>query len=151
MPETAFPKESLWIPFLQDIIGNPDEETLLIGHSIGSVAILRYLETLQDHEAIGAVILVAGFSDTLGLSEIANFFEKPLNFAKMKEHCKKFFTIFSENDPFVPVHHAQIFEKELGATTEVLSGRGHFSGPIDKEESCVMIPELLPLVDTLDL
>ncbi|MDP3940915.1 MAG: alpha/beta hydrolase, partial [bacterium] len=47
MPHTQFPQLHEWIPFLHQVVGRPDTETFLIGHSLGSVAILRYLESLQ--------------------------------------------------------------------------------------------------------
>ncbi len=39
------------------LIGNPDNETYLVGHSLGSPTILRYLESLQDDQMIGGGLL----------------------------------------------------------------------------------------------
>ncbi len=43
MPDTDHPKESEWVPHLANIIDTPDEHTVLVGHSLGGITILRYL------------------------------------------------------------------------------------------------------------
>jgi len=54
MPEADAPELSTWLPELQEVIGGPDEELFLIGHSIGSVTLLRYLESLPAGKRSGA-------------------------------------------------------------------------------------------------
>ena len=44
MPEAEAPKIDKWVPFLENLVKNPDEDTYLVGHSIGVQTILRYLE-----------------------------------------------------------------------------------------------------------
>ena len=73
MPETDLPEMSKWIPKLQEIIGVPDGELYLIGHSIGCAAILRYLEILGEKQKVGGVVLVAGFTENVGYEEIQSF------------------------------------------------------------------------------
>lgn len=41
MPDTATPTMEKWVPFLTQIVGNPDEQTYFIGHSLGCITILR--------------------------------------------------------------------------------------------------------------
>lgn len=43
MPNTANPKIDEWVSFLDQQIDNLDENTYLVGHSIGCQTILRYL------------------------------------------------------------------------------------------------------------
>src|SRR3989344_6792515 len=83
MPETDAPKLSLWLPKLQEVAPNPNEDLYLIGHSAGVITILKYLENLADSEKIGGVVFVAGFTDDLGYSELKNFFEEPIDFEKI--------------------------------------------------------------------
>ena len=75
MPETELPKQALWVPKMQELIGEPDEDLILVGHSIGCISILRYLETLKEGQKIGGAVLVEGFTDDLGFEEIKNYFE----------------------------------------------------------------------------
>ena len=73
MPETNFPKFPDWIQKLKETVGTPTEDIYLIGHSLGCITILKYLESLNLGEKVGGVILVAGFTDNLNIKEISNF------------------------------------------------------------------------------
>jgi len=59
MPDTENPKIETWVKYLEDNIQNPDEETILIGHSIGCQTILRYLEKFPENVKVGKAILIA--------------------------------------------------------------------------------------------
>lgn len=84
MPETDFPKFEKWLIKLREVVEEPNENVYLIGHSLGCITILRYLESLKENEKIGGAILVAGFTDNLGYEEIKSFFETPIDFEKNK-------------------------------------------------------------------
>lgn len=142
MPETNLPKLSLWLPKLKEVVGEPDEDLYLIGHSSGCITIMRYLEQLSSDLMIGGVVLVAGFTDDLGYKELSNFFETPINFEKIKQHCKNFVAINSDNDPYVDVKYGKEFEEKLGAKLIIKHNMGHFSGPVDNEESCTNLPDV---------
>lgn len=142
MPDSESPKLSTWLPYLQQTIGQPDDELILIGHSIGAVTIMRYLETLQNGQ-VGKVIFVAGFTDQLGFSELENFFENRLDFAKIKPKSKNgFVAIQSDNDPFVSAQYGERLKDELGAKLLIKHKAGHMSGAVDGEESCTELVEV---------
>jgi uncharacterized protein len=144
MPDPDPPKLMTWLPHLQQIAGEPNEELLLIGHSIGTVTIMRYLETLSDEQQVGKVILVAGFTDQLGFRELENFFETRLNFSKIKSKSKNgFVAIQSDNDPFVSEQYGERFREELGAKLIVKHNANHMSGAVDEEEACTELPEVV--------
>src|SRR3989338_7383135 len=69
MPNTNHPVMSEWIGHLKNVVSEPDENTYLVGHSLGVIAILRYLESLDGEKKIGGVILVAGFPELIGHEE----------------------------------------------------------------------------------
>jgi predicted alpha/beta hydrolase family esterase len=64
LPEADNPEINAWIETLDRMC--PDEDSVLIGHSRGGVAILRWLEQQADDVRIKKVILVATNS---GLTE----------------------------------------------------------------------------------
>lgn len=142
MPETENPKLSGWLAKLKEVIGSPDEGLYLVGHSVGVITILRYLDTLKDDQKIGGAVFVAGFSDDLGYKELSNFFETPINFEKIKEKAKKFVAIHSDNDPYVDLKYGEIFKEKLGAEVIIKNNMGHFSGEVDNEESCTYLPDV---------
>ena len=139
-PETEIPKLKAWLPKLREVVGKPNKETFLVGHSVGCITILRYLESLSQNQKVGGVVLVAGFTDDLGFEELNNFFTTPVDFEKIKKHCPKFIAIQSDNDPFVPLKHGDIFKNKLGAKVITKHNAGHFSGGKD---NCVELPEVV--------
>ncbi|MBI2086677.1 MAG: alpha/beta hydrolase [Candidatus Zambryskibacteria bacterium] len=136
MPNPLRPEIETWVSFLNNLIGTPDENTYLFGHSIGVQTILRYLENLPDNVKIGGAVFLAGWVnltneayDDAEDAEIAkSWLETPINWAKIKYHTKKFIAIFSDNDSLVPLSDAEIFKEKLGAKIIVENNKGHFSG-----------------------
>lgn len=143
MPDPDPPVLASWLPHFQHIISTPDEELLLIGHSIGTVTIMRYLESLEGGQ-IDKAILVAGFTDQLGFRELENFFETRLDFTQIKPKAKNgFVAIQSDNDQFVSAQYGERLKDELGAKLIIKHNAGHMSGAVDGEESCTELPEVL--------
>lgn len=128
MPSPAYPKQHEWVEHMQQEIGVPDEETYLVGHSLGSVAILRYLEALGVSERIGGAILVAGFTDDLGIEALSNFFLTPLHWEKIQRAAETFVSIQSDNDPYNLQIYNEEFKKYLNAEIFVEHDKKHFSG-----------------------
>lgn len=142
-PETELPKLAAWLPKLQEIAGEPNQDTYLIGHSIGCATIMRYLESLPEGQKIGGVVFVAGFTENVGFDEIANFFQTPLDLQKVKTKANKFIAIHSDDDPYVDLKYGDIFKEKLGAELIVKHNMKHFSGEVDNEESCIELPEVV--------
>lgn len=139
-PETNHPQLNQWLPKLKEIVGKPNENIFLVGHSIGAVTILRYLESMQEQEKIGGVVLVAGFTDDLGYVELSNFFNKPLDFEKIKKHTKKIVAIHSDNDPYVSLKYGDIFRDIAGAELIIKHDMKHFS------RDCIELPDVVEAI-----
>lgn len=151
MPHTDEPQLSEWLPELQKFINTPDEELLLIGHSLGTVTIMRYLEALPDNQQIGKAIFVAGFTDQLGFKELENFFETRLDYMRIKpKSVQGLVAIQSDNDPFVSEQYGNRLKDELGAELIIKHNAGHMSGAVDGEEACTELPELLDVLEGHD-
>ncbi len=142
MPNTNYPKQSEWIKYLSEITGTPDSQTILVGHSLGGITILRYLEQLEDAQKIGAAVLVAGFTDDLHIPEISDFFNEKIQWGKIKKHCDNFYAINSDNDRYVSLSYGAIFKEKLGAQLIQMHNMHHFSG----SEGITKIPLLLELI-----
>lgn len=144
MPNSQFPISEEWLAEMQTLISNPDENTFLIGHSLGGIAILHFLESLNGNQKIGGVILVAGFSETLGtIPEIENFFNIPVNYEKIKSHCDNFVAINSDNDPAVPMSRGEILRDKLNAKFIVMHNAGHINRKTGYFKLPVAVEELL--------
>lgn len=143
MPETTTPTFSEWFKKIKEIADNITGEIYLVGHSLGCITILRYLEQLPDNKKVDGVVMVAGFTDYLGYNELESFFQTPINFKEIKQHCNKFIAINSDNDPYVSLSQSEIFKKELDAKVIVKHQMGHFSGKIEDEKSCLKLPAVV--------
>lgn len=147
MPDTHLPKLSSWLPKLSKVAGIPSEDLFLVGHSLGCITILRYLESLKKDEIVGGVILVAGFTDDLSHvdtieDELKNFFETPIQWHKIKTKAKNFVAIHSDNDPNVSLKYGDIFKQNLNAKIIVKHKMGHFSGVPGKPNSVISLPDV---------
>lgn len=148
MPEAATPKIELWVPKLAEVIGEPDEELVLIGHSIGVQTILRYLVSID--KKIGGLVAVAGFFSlipgSIGSADDEAVAEPwlttPIDTDKAKANAGKVTALFSDNDRFVPLENAEFFKDRLGAETIVLHDRGHMGG----SDGVTELPEILDKV-----
>ena len=131
MPNTLHPRLNTWFPYLKKIVKKIDINTFFVGHSLGCITILRYLESLKGNEKAGGAVLVAGFGHDLEYrdyrKEISSFFAIPLDWLNIKKHCKQFIAIHSKDDKWVPLRHNDIFKKELNAESVVVDGMGHFN------------------------
>ena len=149
-PDTEHPKQNAWVSVLAKEIGQPDENLFLVGHSVGCITIMRYLETLREGQRVGGVVLVAGFTEDLGYDEIKNFFETPIDFVSIKSKSKNgFAAIHSDNDPHVDLKHADVFKEKLGAEIIIKHKMGHFSGAIEGEKPCLELPDVVESVEGL--
>ena len=140
MPNPDYPELSQWIKKITEVVSKPDNDTYLIGHSLGCIAILRYLEGLKTGK-IGGSILVAGFTDDLDVKELSDFFINPINWEKINSHCSKFVAVASDNDPYVSLKYSDILNEKLNAKVLIQHGMGHFN----MKELHVVLNEVLKM------
>lgn len=149
-PNTEKPKLNEWLLMLQNLVGQPDEDLYLIGHSLGCITIMRYLESLPEDKKIGGVVFVAGFTENVGYEEIKTFFETPVDLEKIKDSVKNgFVAIHSDDDPYVDLKYADTFKKKLGAEIIIKHNAKHFSGAIEGEESCIELSDVIQSIERL--
>lgn len=129
MPHTDNPQLHEWVSELNKaILLNESDDIYLIGHSLGCITILKYLETLNSDQKIKACVFVAGF--TRPFSQYTgghdSFFDKEPKWNEIKKHCDNFIAIHSKDDSNVSYEELDLFEAKLNATTILLNNKGHF-------------------------
>ena len=138
----AQPKMKNWITTIKNVVDIPDEQTYLVGHSLGVIAILRYLETLQEGHGVGGVVSVGGrVIRRPHRKATASFFKTPVPWSKIKRRSKRFVGVYSSNDTVVPIINGRIFKKKLHAKL-ILENKGHFT----REEKIFSLPSLLAVL-----
>jgi len=126
-PNTNNPKLVEWLNETRAIIPEFNSEWVLVAHSLGCPTILRLLETFNDSEKVGTVILVAAFAKDLGIPEIANFVDSEFDWEKIKKSADKFIVINSDDDPFIDLSEGERLAKLLDAELIVEHGGGHIN------------------------
>ena len=56
MPDPYVARESIWLPFMHDVL-LCDEKTIIVGHSSGAAAAMRYSEQYR----VAGIVLVAAY------------------------------------------------------------------------------------------
>ena len=129
MPTPDTPCPMAWYDYLQSAIGTADENTYLIGHSLGCAAVLRYLAGMHEGRTIGGCILVAGFNAKLPtLPALDGFMATPANLKNVINAAPKRVVIHSDNDAIVPPQFTADLAAQLGITADIIPGGGHFCG-----------------------
>ena len=142
MPDTDNPTLKSWLGHLQQVVGKCDENTYLVGHSLGTITILRFLEDLPKDQKAGGIVLVGGFSESLDFKPLETFTEKPLDYEKVKKSTGKIVAINSTDDQSVPFRFGEIIRDKLDAELIVLNGAGH----INAESGYFKLPEALDAI-----
>ena len=136
MPDSDLARKEYWLPFIEEQLGG-DEDSILIGHSSGTVAALRFAEI---HKLQG-IILVSSCHTDLGdeHEKASHYFNEPWLWDKIKQNVKWIIQFHSLNDPHVPIDEARYIAKKLDTEYHEHPNQGHFSSDIGKNE----FPELL--------
>lgn len=152
MPQPDHPVIEEWIPFIESLVGQPDEATWLIGHSLGCQAVLRYLEILGGMgKSVGKTILVAGIFPT-GMSKeeaikaanghaaLVPWFHQGIDPIKVKPAAGRCTVILSDNDPYIDLTQAAAtFRATLDPKIVIVRGGGHFN----EDDQLTQLPEVL--------
>lgn len=136
-----------WMHFFNRRIKNVDDQTVLIGHSLGCAFILSVLERLN--VKVKACYLVSGFVGPLGIDYDKinkSFAEKSFNWEKIKKNCSKFVLFHSKNDEFVPLAKGEELKEKLGAELIVIDNAGHFNAKSGFNEFPQLVDKILELV-----
>ncbi len=152
LPNPEVPQQSAWLAALSEQIQTVNKDTILVGHSVGCQAVLRFLTGLPPGQKVGGVVLVAGWISVPNLEGrtaaqkaiLDDWLNPPLDFAKLAERSNHFTAIFSDNDPFVPKENWEVCEKELHAKVIVKHLAGHFEG-----EDATELPEVVEEIRAL--
>jgi len=132
VPEFPTPEnQSLesWMSVFEKYRKYLDENSVVVGHSLGSAFLLSVLESLD--MPIKASFFVSGFIGFLnnpdfdGLNK--TFVDKPFDWKKIRKNCKRFYVLNSDNDPYVPLEKGKILAKNLEAELTVLKNAGHIN------------------------
>jgi uncharacterized protein len=140
-PDSILARASYWLPYLKDVL-KPDDKTIIIGHSSGAIAAMKYAET---NPLLGSV-LVGAYHTDLGMKneKISGYFDTPWDWDAIKKNQKWIIQFAGVKDPWIPISEARYVHERLNTEYYELSDEGHFGGDLYKET----FPELIKAVRT---
>ena len=126
-------KQSLnnWLAVFDEKFGfkNLDNNTVLIGHSIGAAFALRLL--CKATAPVKACFLVSGFTRDLGIPEFdelnSSFIKNDFNWDHIHRSAEKIFIYHSDNDPYVPLELSKELASNLDSEITLIPGGGHLN------------------------
>ena len=134
-PDNVKARASYWLPFLEEL--GADDQTILIGHSSGAVAAMRYAET---HQLLGSVLVGVCHTDLGDAAEAASgYYNAPWQWDRIRRNQRWIGIYQSSDDPLIPVAEARFVAAQLKCSYFEHTDRGHF---IDSRE----FPELVAFV-----
>lgn len=141
MPDPQMAHMDIWLPFIKDEL-KADEISIIIGHSSGGVAALRYLE---ENKLVGAAVVGVNYTD-LGYPEEkeAGWYDKPWRWDKIKANAQWVAQFASTDDPFIPIREPRFIHEQINSEYFEFTDRGHFMvehNPINNT-----FPELIDII-----
>ncbi|WP_405132652.1 alpha/beta fold hydrolase [Nocardia sp. NBC_01388] len=148
MPNPEAPEPEPWLRAVAAEVSAP-ADTVLVGHSLGGVNLLRLL---QQHEGapFAGVVLVASMAHEVGYEALAPFFDNGFDWPRIRNAAKQFRVLVAIDDPVLtpdPLDHVRLFTTHLGAKSLITPDGIHFSRHQNRRElheAVQMVQELLP-------
>ncbi len=107
-----------------------DENTIIIGHSVGSTFLLNILNEKMK-SPIKASIFVSGFYEKLDLphleSQLETFVDLEYDWELVRKNAGKIIQFHGDNNPAVPLAQAQKLAGNLQNNLEVIKNGGHLN------------------------
>jgi predicted alpha/beta hydrolase family esterase len=127
-----------WLPFIKRL--GADENTILIGHSSGAVAAMRYAES---NKILGSVLAGVYYSDLGDENEKkSGYFNNPWNWDAIKNNQSWIIEFASTDDPYIPIEQPRLIHKMLSTEYHEYTDEGHFGS--DKNKTT--FPEIIETI-----
>ena len=121
-PDAVKARQSIWLPYIESL--GTDGDTVIVGHSSGAVAALRYAE---GHHILGSVLVSACYTDLGDASEkVSGYYDHPWDWDAIRHNQRWIIQFASPNDPYIPIQEARYIQKHVRSKYHELAGRGHF-------------------------
>ena len=139
-PDHVKARASIWLPHLESL--GADGNTILIGHSSGALAAMRYAET---HQLAGSILVGVCHTDLDDPFEKASgYYSQPWRWDRIRAHQPWIAIFSSADDPHIPIAEPRHVAAQLRCSHYEFTDRGHFVDQLEFPEIVRFIRRKLP-------
>ena len=137
-PDNDLARASIWLPYLHML--KADENTILVGHSSGAIASMRFAEKNQ---VLGTILIGSYYTD-LGFEKekLSGYFDEPWDWEAIKNHQQWTIQFASTDDPWIPIQEPRYVRDQLKSEYHEFNDQGHFGYSSNKPT----FPELVEAI-----
>jgi len=128
---------------MKEQVGYLKSDDILLGHSLGALIALRYLESIEMTQTPRAMILV-GAPWKVSRPELRQLFMADLDADVLMWKAREFVVIHSKDDTLVPFEHGARLAEALKARLRETTGDDHYIG----EQYPVLFEEIERIITT---
>jgi predicted alpha/beta hydrolase family esterase len=150
LPDSHAPQPDPWLAALRELITDTDPaDTVLVGHSVGGINVLRLLQGHDvdvDGRFAGAVLVATPARMPMGYESLAGFFAEPFDWPRLRRTAGEYRILTAEDDPVLqpdPVQHVRELVVGLQATATLTATGAHYGATPDDH---IDLPEAVRLV-----
>jgi len=130
MPDPFVARKNIWLDHMKNGF-ECDESTLIVGHSSGAEAAMRYAELNK----VFGIVLVSACHTDLGDSneKKSGYYEDPWDWEAIRKNTRCIIQFGSSDDPFIPIDEMRFVSENLGSDYMEYEDKGHFQKGTFKE------------------
>lgn len=146
LPDSDSPDARAWQETLTKKIDRLDEQTYIVAHSLGCIAVLKYLH--NNESRLGGLFFVSGFNTKLpALPQLDPFINDTKVTGELAFNTALAVVFASTNDSLVPMLMTQALSESLDAKYIQVEKAGHFLSKDGYSEFPQLLQEILLSVD----
>ena len=121
MPDPILARKQFWLPFIKK---HATKDSIIICHSSGAIAILKYLE----HNKCKLAIVVGVYHTDLNneYEKKSGYFDEPWDWDSIKQNAEKIIIFASRDDPYIPISEPRFILDQVDAEYHEYGDEGHF-------------------------
>ncbi len=125
LPDNVLARKDHWFPYFEKEL-KLSENDIVVGHSSGALAILKYAETHK----LGGSVLVGVYYTDLGYEDerTSGYFDTSWDWESIKANQPWNVIFASADDPYIPIEEPLYIRDRVGSEYHQLEGEGHFGG-----------------------
>ncbi|NOS67566.1 MAG: hypothetical protein HOO67_04350 [Candidatus Peribacteraceae bacterium] len=117
-----------WFDVFRKFESLVDDETTIVGHSLGGAFLLRLLEKIPVKIAVACLVAApVGIPGTKNWETDKAFVELPFDWKAIQQHAEKFLVFHSDDDPYVPLTNGEEAARQLNVPLHFIPNAGHFN------------------------